>query len=183
MAKVKFSMVLNILILGVVGLLVGRYFYMKPKFVNGEALPQIQDTLRNGQAFELSSLKGNYLLVDFWGSWCGPCRAENPKLVALFDAYQGKVFTDAEGFYIISVGVEEDRSRWERAIVQDGLDRWPYHLFDQATSLRFFDSPIAKEFGVKQVPTKYLLNPKGQIMAVNPTISAVGEILASRQEN
>lgn len=182
MPKVTFGRVLNLLIAGVVVLIIGRYFYMKPRFVNGEAVPTLSATLRNGEAFELSDLRGHYVLLDFWGSWCGPCRAENPGLVALHRAFENAEFDEAKGLAIVSIGIEEDRGRWERAIKRDSL-YWPYHIFDQATSLRFFDSPIANDFGVKQLPTKYLLNPSGHIIAVNPSIDELRARLNSHLPN
>lgn len=182
MPKVTFGKVLNVLIIAVVLLIIGRYFYMKPRFINGEQVPVIQAQLKNGQAFDLSDLRGQYVLLDFWGSWCGPCRKENPELVELNKAFGSKAFKDAEGFSIVSIGVEDNAARWERAIEQDRLD-WPYHIMDTARSLRFFDGKIANDFGVKQVPTKYLLNPQGQIIAVDPSVAEVRERLRARLAN
>ena len=179
MPKITLGNVLNLLIVIVIGLIIGRYFYMKPRFINGEKVPTIQAQLKDGRACDLASLQGQYVLLDFWGSWCGPCRAENPELVQLHQAFGSVSFDDAEGFAIVSIGVEDNRKRWERAIAQDQLN-WPYHIIDKATSLRFFDGKIANDFGVKEVPTKYLLNPDGQIIAVNPTVEAVRERLASK---
>ncbi|MEQ8707235.1 MAG: TlpA disulfide reductase family protein [Phaeodactylibacter sp.] len=179
MPKITFGKVLNVLIIGVVLLIIGRYFYMKPRFINGERVPAIEAELKNGATFNLSDLRGQYVLLDFWGSWCGPCRAENPELVKLNASFAQAAFESAEGFAIVSIGVEENRDRWERAIAQDGLN-WPYHIMDKATSLRFFDGKIANDFGIKQVPTKYLLNPEGQIIAVDPTVEQVRDRLEAQ---
>ena len=151
----------------------GRHFYMQPKFVNGENLPTFVGQLRNGQDFNLNELQGQYVLVDFWGSWCGPCIKEIPDLKELYAKHNGPEFT------IVSVAVETNKGRWENAI--DRLQMpWPHQIFDQATNLRFFDSPLAKQFGVKEVPTKYLLNPKGEIIGVNLSPEELDALLSKR---
>lgn len=177
MPKLSFNALLSILALGLIALFVGRYFYMKPGMINGQPAPGFEATLLDGQAFRLSELEGQYVLLDFWGSWCPPCRKENPELVQLYDRYSEANFEQAQGFTIVSIGIEDNRARWKKAIRSDEL-HWPYHIYDQATSLRFFDSEIAKLYGVKQVPTKYLLNPDGRIIAVKPTVAELDKRLA-----
>ena len=151
----------------------GRHFYMQPKFVNGEDLPSFVGELRNGENFDLSELRGQYVLVDFWGSWCGPCIKEIPSLKELYAKHKGPQFT------LVSVGVETNKERWEKAI--DRLQMpWPHQIFDRATNLRFFDSPLAKQYGIKEIPTKYLLNPEGKIIAVNLSPEELDELLSER---
>lgn len=140
--------------------ILGRYWYLKPGLVQGAMAPEFSGQLLNGQSFSISELRGNYVLLDFWGSWCPPCRAANPELVQLY-----RDFGDSN-FEIVSVGVEKNPENWRRAIEQDELS-WPYHLLDQADNLRFFNSPLANAYGVRELPTQYLLNPKGQIIGVN----------------
>ena len=177
--KITFNTILNILLVGMIALFIGRYFYQQPRFVNGESTPDFTATTITGEQLELSSLRGNYVLLDFWGSWCGPCRQENPRLVQLYDKYQNTSFQQAESFVVVSIGIEENESRWRRAIERDGL-HWPHHILDKASSLRFFDSELAQQFGVKQVPTKYLLNEKGLIIAVNPSAEELDRLLGER---
>lgn len=177
MPKLSFNTILSVLAVGLVALFVGRYFYMKPGMINGEQAPGIRAPLLNGGDFQLSDLEGQYVLIDFWGSWCPPCRQENPALVKLYNKYKAANFEQAQGFTIVSIGIEDKRERWVNAIQQDSLN-WPYHVYDEASSLRFFDSEIAQRYGVKQVPTKYLLNPEGRIIAVNPSVEEVEQRLS-----
>jgi thiol-disulfide isomerase/thioredoxin len=157
----------------------GRHFYFQPKFINGDRAPNFSATLADGSAFELNELRGQYVLLDFWASWCGPCRAENPAIVALEKTYRDQSFSDGAGFVVVSIGVEKSQESWERAIQADKLD-WKYHILDRAESLRFIDSPLAKQYQVREVPTKFLLNPKGAIMAVNPSPEQIRDLLDSR---
>lgn len=180
--KKVFNIIINVLLVGVVAFWIGKYFYMQPKHNSGEEIPNFSAVTLEGQNFELSDLRGQMVLLDFWGSWCGPCLQENPGLLQLYSNYRGRNYIGLKGFEIVSVGIEQDPERWENTIYRQAIN-WPYHVLDQATSLRFFDSPIAKQFGVKEVPTKYLINEKGKIIKVNPTIAEVEETLKGRLRN
>ena len=153
------SILLVVLILAYLGY---KYVYQAPKYSDGETLPGFSANLLNDESFELEQLRGNYVLVDFWGSWCAPCRADNPNIVKLYDEFNGKTFTDAEGFEVVSIAIETNKERAVRAIKQDGL-RWKYHI----VLLDRFKSKIAKAFGVREIPTKYLISPSGEILSVN----------------
>ena len=176
MKKISFNLISNILILVVIGVFVGRYFYMKPRFVNGEVAPNFAAPLIDGSDWQLQKLKGNYVLIDFWGSWCGPCLRENPQLRELYDTYNGEKFKDAEGFEIVSVAIERNEKSWRRAVERHQL-RWPYHVLDIATNMKFFDSEIAGKYGIKELPTKYLVNPKGYIIGVNLSKEEIAAVL------
>ncbi|MEM1216206.1 MAG: TlpA disulfide reductase family protein [Bacteroidota bacterium] len=160
----------------VAGYIVGRYFYFQPKFTNGKSAPAFSGQLLDGSDFALEDLRGNYVLLDFWGSWCGPCRAQNPKLVALYNQYQDAQFDNAAGFVILNVGVEKDSTRWQRAIQQDQLN-WRYHLMDQSSNLKFFNGDISGLYGIKEVPTSYLIDPRGQIIGVNMSVQLLERLL------
>jgi len=176
--RISFNNILTALIILAVAGLIGKYIYMLPRFNDGEKAPEFSATTLKGEVFQLSQLRGDYVLLDFWGSWCGPCLAENPKLVQLYQKYGNSRLEGDHHFQIVGIAVEQNTNRWRRTIEKMQLN-WPYQIMDEASSLRFFDSPIAKEYGVKQVPTKYLINPDGEIIAVNPTVEELDELLAS----
>ena len=179
--QLSFRTLLFILFAGLTVLVAGRYVYFKPRFVQGEKAPDFQAVLKDSGIFTLSSLRGNYVLLDFWGSWCGPCRAQNTGWTQVYRQFAGKRFKDAVGFTIVSVGVEKDPDSWTLAIENDQL-YWPYHILDLSPSLRFFSGPIAQKYQVRQLPTAFLLHPQGTIIAVDPGPERVAEILSSKTE-
>jgi len=113
------------------------------------------DTL--GNPVSLSSFKGKYVLVDFWASWCGPCRRENPNVVKTFNAYKDKPFT------ILSVSLDQPnaKDKWIKAIHDDNLT-WT-HVSD----LQFWNNAVAKQYGIQAIPQNLLLDPEGKIIAKN----------------
>ena len=146
----------------VLGGAIGKYFYQMPKFINGEKAADFSTTLLNGEPFKLSDLHGKYVLLDFWGSWCGPCRKANHEILPIYEKYHNAQFENANGFEIVSVAIEKNEASWKKAISQDGL-AWKYHI----STLNEFDNPIALQYGVKIIPTSYLLSEDGMIIGVN----------------
>jgi thiol-disulfide isomerase/thioredoxin len=145
------------------------YQYRKPRFVAGEVVPPFTATLLNGQTIAFDEFKGKYVLIQFWGSWCGPCRAENPLLVELYNKYHNR------GFEIFSIGVEQNAQAWQRAIARDGLT-WPYHTAD----MKRFDGELAKMFNIHSIPSTFLVDPMGWIIRVNPDPSEIDRILSEK---
>ena len=156
---------------------IGRYFYTQPKYINGEAAPDFVGAMRDGSTMNLSTLRGQYILLDFWGSWCGPCIAETPKLKHIYDQFHGKNFADAKGFDIVSVGIESDKARWLAAIEQNKMN-WQYHVSD----FQNLNSPVAKQYGVRVIPTKFLLNTEGVIIGVNQSEEDIERFLLSKMK-
>jgi peroxiredoxin len=113
------------------------------------------DTL--GNPVSLSSFKGKYVLVDFWASWCGPCRAENPNVVKAFNKYKDKNFT------ILGVSLDRPnaREKWLKAIHDDGL------AWNHVSDLKFWDNEVAKQYGIQAIPQNLLIDPQGKIIAKN----------------
>ncbi|MFA5971080.1 MAG: TlpA disulfide reductase family protein [Lentimicrobiaceae bacterium] len=120
----------------------------------GAAAPDISLTDPKGIERKLSSLKGKVVLVDFWASWCGPCRKENPNVVAIYGKYHDK------GFEVFSVSLDKDRDSWLAAIAKDNLI-WPNHVSD----LKYWKSAGAAAYGVTSIPFTILIDQKGKIVA------------------
>jgi len=120
----------------------------------GAQAPDIALTDPDGKIRKLSSLKGKVVLIDFWASWCGPCRKENPNVVAVYQKYHDL------GFEIYSVSLDKDRDSWLKAIAKDNL-LWPDHVSD----LKYWKSEGAAAYGVTSIPYTVLVDKKGRIVA------------------
>ena len=119
------------------------------------AAPEITLNKPDGTSLSLSSLKGKYVLIDFWASWCVPCRQENPNVVRLYKKYKNK------GFTVFSVSLDDDQDAWAQAIAADGLE-WPNHVSD----LLKWNSPLPQLYGFSGIPHTVLINKEGNIIGV-----------------
>jgi len=122
---------------------------------SGTAAPEVTLPTPDGKMVSLSSLKGKYVLLDFWASWCGPCRGENPNVVAAYEKFKDKNFT------IFGVSLDNNKEAWEKAIKDDGL------TWTQVSDLKGWSSAAGIAYTVQSIPTNFLIDPKGRIIARN----------------
>lgn len=141
----------------------------------GDNAPEIIQTSINDEEFKLSSLKGKMVLIDFWASWCGPCRKENPNIVEAYNEYKDTKFKNGNGFTVLGVSLDMKKDRWVKAVDEDGLI-WPNHVSD----LKGWKNSAAVLYNITSVPASYLINGEGVIVAINPRGSAL--IKALKQE-
>ena len=125
--------------------------------VNGTvSAPEIALPNAAGQQMKLSDLKGKVVLIDFWASWCGPCRAENPNVVKMYRKFKNK------GFTVFSVSLDEEPTKWREAIAKDQLE-WNTHVSD----LKGWKSSVVATFGIEAIPFTVLVNQEGKIIGKN----------------
>jgi peroxiredoxin len=121
----------------------------------GKSAPEFSEPDTTGKLIDLKDFKGKYVLVDFWASWCGPCRKENPNVVAAYNKYHGK------GFEIISVSLDNNKNSWIKAIQADHL------LWTHVSDLKGWKNIAAVKYGIKLIPQNFLLDKDGKIIARN----------------
>ncbi len=122
----------------------------------GSLAPELEGPSPDGTVYKLSDLKGKVVLIDFWASWCGPCRKENPNVVALYEKYKDK------GFTVFSVSLDSDKNAWMRAIETDKLI-WPYHI----SELKRWDGMLSRSYGVNSIPFTVLIDAEGKVIEKN----------------
>ena len=123
----------------------------------GKMAPEFTQNDTNDKPVHLSDFKGKYVLIDFWASWCKPCRLENPAVVSAYKKYNSRNFT------VLSISLDQSNGKqaWLKAIEADGLE------WTNVSDLKFWNNAVAKLYGVKSVPQNYLIDPTGKIIAIN----------------
>lgn len=133
-----------------------RIKQMESKIQNGTEAPDFEVPSPQGNMIKLSSFRGNYVLLDFWASWCSPCRQENPVVVEAYKRFKKK------GFKVFQVSLDKEKNDWLTAIKNDGLGDWTH-----GSDLQYWNCAPAKLYGIQSIPSNFLIDPKGIIIAHN----------------
>ncbi len=164
----------------VLGLFAGGCQTKSGRLINGAKAPELLMYDEQGNLFSSYNVTATkqIILLDFWASWCKPCRKNNPELVEIYRKYKDADFGSAKGFTIISVSLDTDKAAWQNAIKQDQLT-WQYHLCD----LKGFGSPAPVVFQFETIPTTYLIDERGIIIGKDITLKWLDYELNRRLKN
>ncbi|MES2863731.1 MAG: TlpA disulfide reductase family protein [Bacteroidota bacterium] len=136
----------------------------------GDTIPSVTLKSSNNKDVNITSFKGKYVLVDFWASWCAPCRLGNKKLVKLHNE------VTSDKIEIIGISIDTDTNKWLKAIEKDKIK------FTQLTDSKGFDAETAVQFGVDELPSKYLFNQEGILIEKNPTEEEIIKLIEKKNE-
>lgn len=148
-------------------LLIATVTNSKAQIKIGDAIPSITLKSNTNNEVDVISFKGKYVLVDFWASWCAPCRLGNKKLVKLHNEVSSNTVE------IIGISIDTDANKWLKAIEKDKIK------FTQLIDPKGFDANAALQFGVDELPSKYLFNPEGILIAKNPSEEEIIKLIKS----
>ncbi len=143
----------------------------------GDIAPELVYENPEGKKMKLSELRGKLVLIDFWASWCGPCRRENPNIVDAFRKFHNTKFKNGKGFEIFSLSLDENKGAWVKAINNDQLF-WEYHVSD----LGGWKSEGSTKYEIKSIPSNVLINGEGIIIAYNLKGAALHRFLNDQKK-
>jgi thiol-disulfide isomerase/thioredoxin len=171
--------IIVLLVVGITSFTIMSFTKSKQKTgVNiGDIAPEISLNGPDGKPIKLSSLRGKYVVLDFWASWCGPCRRANPGLVRIYKAFSTKNFDNGRGLAVYSVSLDKEKAAWLAAIKEDKLE-WQEHVCD----FMGWQSKTAAIFGVESIPTNFILDGEGKIIAIDLQDALLNKFLTAKEK-